>query len=159
MEASAVYQAENWQYTEDGYLMFSGRWCSDSEEQYVLTLSGTEEYSAFRVQPLDEMCRELNRKYLLPIGYEKNNMFLTDWSEDDFGELNFYHILISAVKHCRQRLLIILKIRPMNTGQEEFMRLSLRSIRIQKSQGTQRTGTERLHLWCMQYFPMQVIPE
>lgn len=92
MEASAVYQAENWQYTEDGYLMFSGRWCSDSEEQYVLTLSGTEEYSAFRVQPLDEMCRELNRKYLLPIGYEKNNMFLTDWSEDDFGELNFYDI-------------------------------------------------------------------
>lgn len=42
------------------------------------------------MQPLDETCRELNRKFLLPIGYERNNMFLTDWSEDDFGNLDFY---------------------------------------------------------------------
>ena len=57
---------------------------------YVLTLSSAEEYVAFRVLPLDAKCRELNEKYLLPIGYELNNMFLVDWSEDDFGELNFY---------------------------------------------------------------------
>ena len=48
------------------------------------------EYTALRVQPLDEPCRELNREYLLPISYKRNNMFLVDWSEDDFGELNFY---------------------------------------------------------------------
>ena len=48
------------------------------------------EYTALRVQPLDETCRELNREYLLPISYKRNNMFLVDWSEDDFGELNFY---------------------------------------------------------------------
>lgn len=36
--------------------------------------------------------RELNQTYLMPIGYEKNNMFLTDWSEDDFRELNFYDV-------------------------------------------------------------------
>ena len=34
--------------------------------------------------------RELSRKYLLPISFERNNMFIVDWSEDDFGELNFY---------------------------------------------------------------------
>ena len=82
------YQAESWNYTEDGYLMFSGVWFS--KEMYVLTLSGEEEYTALRVQPLDETCRELNRKYLLPITFERNNMFLVDWSEDDFGDLNFY---------------------------------------------------------------------
>ena len=43
-----------------------------------------------RVQPLDETCRELTRKYLAPISFEQNNMFIVDWSEDDFGELNFY---------------------------------------------------------------------
>ena len=43
-----------------------------------------------RDRPLDAKCRELNEKYLLPIGYELNNMFLVDWNEDDFGELNFY---------------------------------------------------------------------
>lgn len=87
-EVTGSYQAEYWNYTEDGYLMFSGVWFL--EELYVLTLSGTEEHTALRVQPLDEKCRELNRKYLLPISYEQNNMFLIDWSEDDFGELNFY---------------------------------------------------------------------
>ena len=84
------YRAENWQYTEDGYLLFSGKYFS--EDTYVLTLSDAEEHTAFRVQPLDETCRELNRQYLLPIGYERNNMFLTDWSEEDFGELDFYDL-------------------------------------------------------------------
>lgn len=82
------YHAEYWNYTEEGYLMFSGVWFS--EELYILTLSEVEEYTALRVQPLDETCRELTRKYLLPIGFEQNNMFLVDWSEEDFGELNFY---------------------------------------------------------------------
>lgn len=84
---SGGYTAKFWNY-KDGYLMFSGEWFS--KEQYVLSLSDEEEHKAFRVQPLDETCRELNRKYLLPIGYERNNLFLTDWSEEDFGELDFY---------------------------------------------------------------------
>lgn len=87
-EVTGSYQAEYWNYTEDGYLMFSGVWFS--EELYVLTLSGAEEHTALRVQPLDETYRELSRKYLLPIGFERNNMFIVDWSEDDFGDLNFY---------------------------------------------------------------------
>ena len=87
-EVTGSYQAEYWNYTEDGYLMFSGVWFS--EELYVLTLSGTEEHTALRVQPLDETYRELSRKYLLPIGFGQNNMFIVDWSEDDFGDLNFY---------------------------------------------------------------------
>ena len=87
-EVTGSYQTEYWNYTEDGYLMFSGVWFS--EELYVLTLSGAEEHTALRVQPLDETYRELSRKYLLPIGFEQNNMFIVDWSEDDFGDLNFY---------------------------------------------------------------------
>ncbi len=84
------YYADLWEYTEDGYLMFSG--VCFSEELYALTLSGTEEHVALRVQPLDEKCRELNRKYILPVGYGQNNMFLVDWSEEDFGELDFYDV-------------------------------------------------------------------
>ena len=87
-ESTGSYQANRWEYTEEGYLMFSGDWFS--EELDVLTLGEAVEYTALRVQPLDETCRELNRKYLLPISYKRNNMFLVDWSEDDFGELNFY---------------------------------------------------------------------
>lgn len=88
--ATGSYVASSWNYTEDGYLMFSGNWFS--ETLYILTLSEAEEYIAFRVQPLNETCRELNRKYLQPIGYERNNMFLVDWSEKDFGDLDFYDL-------------------------------------------------------------------
>lgn len=84
------YPASNWNYTKEGYLMFSGTYFL--EELYALTLSGAEEYTALRVQPLDETCRELNRRYILPIGYERNNMFLTDWDENDFGDLDFYDL-------------------------------------------------------------------
>ena len=88
--STGSYRADTWYYTEDGYLMFSGVWFS--EELYLLTLSGVEEHVALRVRPLDEKCRELNQQYLLPISYERNNMFLVDWSEDDFGNLNFYDL-------------------------------------------------------------------
>lgn len=87
-EATGSYRAECWTYTEEGYLIFSGVWFS--EELYVFTLSGAEEYTALRVQPLDETYRELGRKYLCPIGFERNNMFIVDWCEDDFGDLDFY---------------------------------------------------------------------
>lgn len=83
-----IYRAEAWEYTEEGYLMFSG-WLS-FEGSYEVTRDKIMEYTAYRLLPLDETCRELNRKYILPIGYERNNMFLTDWSEEDFGELDFY---------------------------------------------------------------------
>lgn len=87
-EVTGSYQAEYWNYTEEGYLVFSGVWFP--EELYILTLSGAEENTVLRVKPLDKTCRELTRKYLAPISFEQNNMFIVDWSEDDFGDLNFY---------------------------------------------------------------------
>ena len=76
--------------TKDGHVLFSGSYYS--EELYVLTLSDAEGYIAFRVQPLDGKCRELNRQYILPVSYERNNMFLVDWNEADFGDLDFYDL-------------------------------------------------------------------
>lgn len=87
-KSEGVYRAEVWKYTEEGYLLFSGTW--DSLEQSVLTMSETQEHTALRVRPLEERYREWNRAYLLPVGYEQNNLFLTDWSGEDFGEIDFY---------------------------------------------------------------------
>lgn len=86
----ADYLADLWQYTEEGYLIFGGSYFSD--ENYVLTLSDASEHTALRILPLDEKCRELNRKYILPVGYERNNIFLADWNEENFGDLDFYDI-------------------------------------------------------------------
>ena len=88
--STVSYPADIWQYTEEGYILFEGSYFSD--ENYVLTLSDTPEHTALRVLPLDEKCRELNRKYILPVGYEQNSIFLTDWNEEDIGELDFYDI-------------------------------------------------------------------
>lgn len=76
MELSSkdTYKAESWEYTEDGYLMFSGE--LTLKDSYEITRDKMMEYTAYRVLPLDETCRELNRKYLLPVGYACNNMFL-----------------------------------------------------------------------------------
>ena len=86
--STVSYPANLVQYTEEGYLLFEGSYFSD--ENFALTLSDTPEHTALRILPLDETCRELNRKYILPVGYEQNNIFLTDWSEEDFGDLDFY---------------------------------------------------------------------
>lgn len=87
---TGTYRADSWQYTEEGYLLFEGHWFS---EQYsMLVASDASEHVGLRVKSLDEKCRELNRQYVFPIGYGGNNMFLVDWSEDDFAELNFYDL-------------------------------------------------------------------
>lgn len=78
------YPAYEWQYTKEGYLFF--------EEYHMSGYDGMNDFTALRIKPLDETCREWNRKYILPIGYKRNNMFLSDWNEDDFGNLNFYDL-------------------------------------------------------------------
>ena len=88
--STVSYPAESWEYTKEGYLLFEGSYFSES--YYVLSLSNEPEHTALRVEPLDETCRELNRQYLLPVGYGGNNLFLTDWSEEDFGNLDFYDL-------------------------------------------------------------------
>ena len=88
--STVSYPADFWQYTEEGYLIFEGSYFSD--ESYILTLSDTSEHTMLRILPLDEKCREYNRKYILPVGYEQNNLFLCNWSEGDFGDLDFYDL-------------------------------------------------------------------
>ena len=88
--STVSYPADFWQYTEEGYLIFEGSYFSD--ESYILTLSDTPEHTMLRILPLDEKCREYNRKYILPVGYKQNNLFLCNWSEDDFGDLDFYDL-------------------------------------------------------------------
>lgn len=90
---TAAFTADSWQYTEEGYLLFEGNYFSESF--YVLLMSDESEQAALRVQPLDETCRELNRRYMLPVGYRKNNMFLFDWNETDFGDLKLYDLFDS----------------------------------------------------------------
>lgn len=84
------FEADYCEYTDEGYLLIEGSW--HSPEMYVLTVSEEEEHIALRVEPLDEQCRVLCEKYLAPVSYNLNNMFITDWSRDNFTNLDFYDI-------------------------------------------------------------------
>lgn len=108
-ERSTVsYPADFWEYTPEGYLIFAGK--SLLPETFVMTFSATAEHTALRVLPLEESCRELNRKYLLPVGYERNNVFLCSWSGEEYGNLDFYDVF--------DRFYPILRGRPHPYGAE-----------------------------------------
>lgn len=84
------YPADLWQYTEEGYLVFAGSYYAD--DYYIISLTDEPEYAALRVAPLDAECRDLYRKYIQPVGYEDNNLFLVNWTEADFAGLDFYDL-------------------------------------------------------------------
>lgn len=82
------YLADLWRYTEEGYFVFKGSYFAD--DYYIIALTDEPEYAAFRVKPLDTECRDLYQKYIQSVGYKDNNLFLINWTEEDFGNLNFY---------------------------------------------------------------------
>lgn len=47
------------------------------------------DYNQLRLAPADRELYDLNRKYILPVGYEMVNIFLCDWQEGEWGELSF----------------------------------------------------------------------
>ncbi len=80
-----IFQAERWLYTEKGYFFF---------DQYRMPgYDGPPGEIAVRIKPVDEICLQYNLKYVLPVGYSRNNMLISDWSEmTGFGDLNFYDL-------------------------------------------------------------------
>ena len=98
VQYNKAYTVRSWKYTQKGYFFF--------EEYYPGGYGEPSGQVALRIKPLDEKCREFNRKYCLSPGYGMNNLFLCDWNESDFGALNFYDIyenLAVKIKIIRDR--------------------------------------------------------
>ena len=65
-----AFTAEKWCYTENGYFFF---------DQYRMPgYDGPPGEIGIRVKPLDTDCRGYCRKYVTPIGYNRNNMLISD---------------------------------------------------------------------------------
>lgn len=79
-----TYPAYAWEYSDKGYLFF--------RQYHPPGSDGASGYTAIRTKPLDDRYREWNREYIEPIGYQLNNMFITDWNEKNYGELEFYDL-------------------------------------------------------------------
>lgn len=78
------FQAHAWEYTKKGYL-FLEQWHKEG-------FDGAPGQTLIRVEPLNQACREMNRKYVLPAGYGITNMLSTDWNEGNYGNLDFYDL-------------------------------------------------------------------
>lgn len=83
-EPYRAYEAYSWKYTEKGYFFI--------EEYQPPGFDGAPGQKGFRVRPLEDTYRELNQKYVMPVGYEKNNLLITDWDAEDYSSLEFYDL-------------------------------------------------------------------
>lgn len=79
------YAVGSVQYTEKGWLIYT-RDTSDFDENLK---ANTDSYVMIRVLPQDSEAKNLCRKYVEPVGYLENNLFTTNWSENDFGPVDF----------------------------------------------------------------------
>ena len=67
---------------------------------YQIYMSGVsfDDYSLIRLKPVDKELYDLNVKYIKPIGYSCNNMFITEWDYKNYGELCFNDLLEAFYK-------------------------------------------------------------
>ena len=77
MEKFRVY---DWEYTEKGWLIWE-KALSKNQEMDM--------HSFFRILPLDEKCRDMCDRYILPVSYFCNNLFLTDWDAGSMDRIEF----------------------------------------------------------------------
>lgn len=132
------YDVNVFNRTEEGYLMMEGTY--RSEEKYVLTLSDEVEHIAWRIEPMDAKCRELTERYLLPVSYGANNIFLTNWTKDDYGELDFYDIFALFYKDTYQKDIPYIRSEDLtekeeyDIGQEEFEKVIDQHFKISHKQ-------------------------
>lgn len=78
------FEVVSWDYTDKGYLFL--------EESRPAGYDGAPGQKAFRIRPLDRSCREAYQTYIASVGYERNNLLITDWTEQDSKELDFYDL-------------------------------------------------------------------
>lgn len=69
-----------WEYTEKGWLIWEKALSRNHEMDMHIFC---------RILPLDEKCRQVTEKYISPIGYVSNNLFLVDWDEENMGQIAF----------------------------------------------------------------------
>ncbi len=74
------YQLLDWHLTDRENFYFRIRPAGDKHY---------EDYTLIRLSPPDRALYDWNRQCILPVGYRATNIFLTDWSESDWGTLSF----------------------------------------------------------------------
>jgi hypothetical protein len=74
----------SWDYTDKGWFLYEASVPEPPEVSEVMNGN-----AMIRVKPVPAKYRELSKKYIEPIGYQGNNVFLMDWDEDTLNEIDY----------------------------------------------------------------------
>ena len=77
-------RVENWEYTDKGWFIYE--LCVPEFPEVTEEIIG---YGMLRIRPLPEEQLDFCREYLLPIGYQGNNLFVTEWEEQHMEKINY----------------------------------------------------------------------
>lgn len=75
---------KEWRYTEKGYFCYE--LCVPEPPEVTEIIDGS---CLVRVRPLPEECRQMSEKYVLPLGYQGNNLLCSDWDMENMEELDY----------------------------------------------------------------------
>ena len=73
-------QAYQWEYTKKGWLIWEKAPSRNQEMDMHIFC---------RILPLDEQCREITERYIEPVSYFSNNLFLEDWDTACMEKIEF----------------------------------------------------------------------
>lgn len=73
-------QAYRWEYTPKGWLIWEKALSRNQEMDMHIFC---------RILPLDEKCREITDRYIVPVSYLSNNLFLEDWDVSSMDRIEF----------------------------------------------------------------------
>ncbi len=75
------YEAYSWSYTPKGWFFY--------KKYYPRGYDGPLGGEAICVKPSPEYFRDYEAKYIEPISYDNNSLFMTDWQEGAWGSMDF----------------------------------------------------------------------
>lgn len=79
------YSVGTVKYTTKGWLIYNRNTTDFDDNQK----SNTGEYTMVRVLPYDSYKKQLAARYIEPVGYLENNLFITDWNTANLGPVDF----------------------------------------------------------------------
>lgn len=75
---------ERWKYTKKGWFCYEI--CTPEPPEVTEVVDGS---CMFRVTPIKEEYGEIMEKYLLPLGYQGNNLLCANWDEENLEDLDY----------------------------------------------------------------------
>lgn len=83
--AAATYsRVKEWRYTKKGWFIFE--YCVPEPPEVTEIISA---YTMLRVKPLKEEYLDIMRKYLIPLGYQGNNLLSSEWDLEHMDVLDY----------------------------------------------------------------------